>query len=151
KAFGLIGTVRNRFDHTPCGNFRLIPDFGNTGLHRGAAIARDQLSVTPRPELTRGDLRPQIAEACIRIADVVANDLPERLVAPARLIDLERAHLQPFGVDVVGIGRTETLVRTTDIDPMGAVGGEPDQFAGMKARGIDDHVVEMLAADLALV
>ena len=42
-------------------------------------------------------------------------------------------------------------MHAADIDPMRAVGGEADQLAVMEARRIDHDVVEMLAADVALV
>ena len=57
----------------------------------------------------------------------------------------------PFGVDVARAVGAEALPHAADVDPMRAVGGEADQLAAVEAGRIDHHVVEMLAADLALV
>src|SRR5262249_12710110 len=129
----------------------LIPDLGDAGFHRLAAIARDQLAIAARAELAGGDLRAQIAEARIRIAHIVANDLPPRLLAPAGFLDLERADLQTFAIYVVRGGRAEALVHAADIDPVRAVGREAHDLAGMEAGRIDHHIVEMLAAHFSLI
>ena len=53
-----------------------------------------------------------------------------------------------MSVDAV---RAEALVHAADVDPVRAVGGEADELAVVEAGRIDHDVVEVLAADLALV
>src|SRR5215208_6622157 len=134
KTFGLVAPVRNRFDDVARRQFGLVPDLGDAGLDGVAAVARDQLSITAHAKLAGGNLRAQIAEARVRIANIVADDLPQYLVALARLIDFKRAHLQPFGIDIGRIGRAEALVHAADVDRMRAIGGEADEFIAVEAR-----------------
>src|SRR5262249_23487862 len=108
NALGLVDAIRNFLDHLAGRLLGLVPDLGNAGFYHLTAIARDQLAVAAGAELAGRDLRTQVAEARVRIAHVVANDLPERLVALARLVDLERADLQAFAINVIRRGRAET-------------------------------------------
>ena len=48
----------------------------------------------------RRDLRLHVADHQLRGADVVAQDLPHRLVPPPGLVDLDGLELQPFRVGV---------------------------------------------------
>ena len=88
KALGLVVAVGNFLDHGAGGGLSLVPDFGDAGFDRLSAVARDQFGVAPRAELAGGDLRAHVAQSGIRIARVVADDLPQRLVALAGLVDL---------------------------------------------------------------
>ncbi len=151
EAFGLVVAVGNLLDHGARRRFGLVPHLGDAGLDRLAAVARDQFGVAPRAELAGRDLRAHVAQRRVRIAGVVADDLPQRLVALAGLVDLQRAHLDAFGIDVARAVGAEALPHAADVDPVGAVGGEADQLAAVEARRIEHDVVEMLAADLALV
>src|SRR5207245_8819232 len=107
--------VGDRLDNAARRERGLVPDLGDASLDHVAARAREQLRVAPRAELAGGDLRSQVTEARIRVAQIVADDLPERLVALARLVDLERAHLQAFAIDVIGGGRAEALMHAADV------------------------------------
>ena len=79
------------------------------------------------------------------------DDLPQRFVALARLVDLQRAELNAFLIDLGGLDRTEADTRAADIDPVRAAGGERHDLAVVKARRVDHDIVEMLAADLAVI
>src|SRR5204863_8727093 len=116
-----------------------------------AAVARDQFAITPRAELAGGDLCPHVAQRRVRIAGVVADDLPQRLIALTGLVDLQRTHLDAFGIDVARSVGAEALPHAANVDPVCAVGGKADQLVAVEARRIEHDVVEMLAADLALV
>ena len=62
EALGLVVAVRNLLDHGARRGFGLVPDLGDAGLDRVAAVARDQFAVAPRAELAGRDLRAQVAE-----------------------------------------------------------------------------------------
>src|SRR5947208_3582504 len=81
------------FDHAAGRRFSLIPDDRDAVFHRLAPVAAQQLGIAERPHLAGGDLRPEVAEARVGIADIVAQNLPQRLIALPRLIDLQRAQL----------------------------------------------------------
>src|SRR5262249_25501312 len=71
--------------------------------------------------------------------------------ALASVVDLERAQLQSFLIDLRGLDRAETLAHAADVDPMGAARGERHHLARVEARRIDHDGVEMLPAYDAVV
>src|SRR5262249_27637548 len=117
----------------------------------GAPVALQHFTEAAHAELAAGDLRPQIAERGLRKAQIVVDDLPERLVALAGIVDLERAELQPLLIDLGGLDRAEADPHAADIDPMGAARSERNQLALVETGRIDHHVVEVLAAHEAVI
>src|SRR5690606_14279269 len=102
-------------------------------LDRLPPITPNQLGIALRTDLAGRHLRAQIAQACLRIADIVADDLVKCLVELTCLVDLERSHLQAFAEDVGGGIRAEALPSAADIHPVGAVCGKANQLAIMEA------------------
>src|SRR5690606_2177429 len=151
KALRRIDAVRNALDDAPHGLVRVVPDCGHTLLHGFAAVAGDEFGVALGADLAGSDLRTQVSQARLRIADIVADDLVARLVEFARLVYLERAHLQPLAEDVGRGVRSEALPSAADIDPVGTVGGEADQLALVEAWRVDDDVVQVLATDMTVI
>src|SRR5262249_59075391 len=102
-------------------------------------------------ELAPRYLRAQSGKRGFGKGEIVVDDLPQRVVALAGVVDLERAQLQSLLIDLWGLDRAETLAHAADVDPMGAARGECDQFARVEAGRIDHDVVEMLPAHEAVV
>ena len=150
-AFGHIDPIGNLLDDAAHLHVRLIPDAVDAGFHHGAAVARHQFAIATRAQLAGRDLRAHVAKARVGEAHVVVDDLPQGLVAHARFIDLERAHLQALGEDLGGERGAEADAHAADVDPMGAVGGEGHQLAIHETGRIEHHIVEMLPAGLAMV
>jgi hypothetical protein len=123
-------------------------DRGGDGI---APVAREELAEAAHAELATGDLGAQIAERGFGEAQIVLDDLPERVVALPRVVDLERAELQPLLVDLGGLDRAEADPHAADVDPMGAARGERDHLVGVEAGRIDHDVVEMLPAHAAMI
>jgi hypothetical protein len=67
---------------------------------RRKSVALDQVEQPPRADVAGGDLRVHVADDEIRDADVVGDHPPQRLVALALVVDLERAESQPLGIRV---------------------------------------------------
>src|SRR5262249_36207969 len=151
KAFRLVDSIRNFRDEGAHRAIGRVPDRLNAGVDRTAPIARDELAESAHAELATRDLRAQIAQRGFGKAQIVVDDLPQRVVALASVVDLERAQLQSLLIDLRGLDRAETLAHAADVDPMGAACGERRQFARVEARRIDHDVVEMLPAHEAVV
>src|SRR5262249_26348632 len=151
KAFRLVCPVWNLRDegaHLAVGR---VPDLVDAGFHGLAPISLEQLAEAAHAELAAGDLRTQIAECRLRKAQIVVDDLPERIVALAGVVDLERAKLEPLLIDLGGLDRAEANPHAADIDPVGAARSEGDNLAVVEAGRVDHHVVEMLTADEAMI
>ena len=113
------------------------------------AIAREQLAEAPHAELAAGDLRAQIAQRGLGKAQIVVDDLPERLVALAGLVDLERAELQALLIDSV-VATEPKPSRMPPISTQWArLAAKADHLAVVEARRVDHDVVEVLPADQA--
>ena len=151
KAFRLVSPVRNFRDEGAHRAVGRVPNRLNAGFDGTAPIARDELVEAAHAELATGDLRTQIAQGGLGKAQIVVDHLPERVVALAGVVDLERAQLQSFLIDLRGLDRAETLAHAADVDPVGAARGERHHFARVEAGRIDHDVVEMLPAYEAVV
>src|SRR5262249_53331913 len=150
KAFRLIAAVRDRGDERAHLAVGRVPHRVDRGLDRLAAIAADELAEAPHAELAAGDLGAPIAPGGLPKTQIVVDDLPERVVALTGLVDLERAELQPFLIDLGGLDRAEADPHAADVDPMGAARRERDDLAVMEAGRVDHDVVEVLPADEAV-
>ena len=149
KALRLVGSVRDFRDegaHLAVGR---VPDRLNAGVDGVAPVARDELAEAAHAELATGDLGAQVAERGLGKAQIVVDDLPQRVVALAGVVDLERAELQPLLVDLGGLDRAEADPHAADVDPMGAAGGEGHDLAVVEAGRVDHDVVEVLPAHRA--
>src|SRR5262249_49108819 len=151
KAFCLVGPVRNFRDEGADRAVGRVPDRLNAVVDGTAPIARDELAEAAHAELATGDLRAQIAQSSLGKAQIVVDDLPERVVALASVVDLERAQLQSFLIDLRGLDRAEPLAHAADVDPMGAAGGERHHLACVEAGRVDHDIVEMLPAHETVV
>src|SRR5262249_38059805 len=151
KAFRLVSPVWNlRVERAHLAIGR-VPDLVDAGVHGLAPISLEQLAEAAHAKLAAGDLRAQVAECRLRKAQIIVDDLPERIVALAGVVDLQRAELQPLLIDLGGLDRAEANPHAADIDPVGTARGEGDNLAVVEAGRIDHHVVEVLAADEAMI
>src|ERR1700681_621502 len=107
--------------------------------------------MAPDAEPAGGDLGAQVAERGFGKADIVVDDLPQRLVAATSFVNLQRTELQSLLVNFGRLHRAEADPAAADVHPMGAARRERHDLAAVKARRIDDHIVEMLPAYLPVV
>ena len=124
---------------------------GHDGLDRAqhllAAVALDQFEETPLAGFHRRDLRAQIAHGAARQAHVLLDDVDQRLVDLAAVVQFQDRDLQAFGKNV---GR-HAAERAADIEPMRHAAGEADQHALVKYRQRQRDVIEVTAGEVGIV
>ena len=94
EGLGRIDAVGNVADGAAHQAFGIVHQVFAGAVDRGAAVAAHEIEVALRADLRGGDLRIHVADHQIRDADVVAHDVPDRIVAPALVDDLDRLELQ---------------------------------------------------------
>ena len=129
----------------------LIPGLGNAVIDGFQGIALVQLGQAPGTQLASGNLGAQVAQGRLRKADVVLDHLPHAIVASARLVQLDRAHLNALVKNFVGLHIAKTGAQAPHIHPVGAVGGKSHHLALVKAGCVDDHIVQVLATHARMV
>ena len=104
-------------------------------------MLRDQRKHAPSPDMRRLHLRLHIADNQFRRADIGAQDVPDRVNSPPRVIDLDRLELQPFGI---GIDRIDNPAgsrrKRSDIKVMRGCDRPADQHALMEHRHRKGHI-----------
>ena len=129
----------------------LVPADLDRAFDGGRAIARIEFLQTALAQPARGDLRAQVAEAGLRLADIVAQDAEQFLVRLAALVELDRAHLDAFLEARHRVGQETAREASAHVGPVRARGREADQLAVVERWRVDDHIVEMLAAGPGMV
>src|SRR5690606_18723375 len=71
EALRLVDPVRDIFHHPAGRRLGLVPDLVDADGDGVLAVALQELRIAPAAELAGGDLGAQIAEAGIRVADIV--------------------------------------------------------------------------------
>ena len=94
--------------------------------HRVLAVGLDQLLEALHAEPGRGDLRLEVADELAGSAGVVADELPQRLVAHALAVELSAVEQHAFGEDVGDVD-DQAGRRRADVDVVRGVGREADQ------------------------
>ena len=112
-----------------------------------AAVALDQLQEAPLAGLHRRDLRAQVAHGAAREPHVLADDVVERLVDDAAVVQLHDRDLQAFREDV-GAHAAE---HAADVEPVRHAAGEADERALVEDRQRERDVVEMAAGEIGVV
>src|SRR6266542_1013993 len=148
---GFINSVRYRAHGLAHELVGLMPDCLDRFQENFAAIfAADLLE----PLFTRAaacDLRAEISEGRFRKPDVVLDQPQHLRIRPPFVIDLDRPNLQSFFINIARHARAKASAAAANVDPMGAHCQEAEQFAIPKERGVDDHVIEVLPADLRMI
>ena len=105
------------------------------------AVLVDQLDEPAGADLRRRDLRLHVADDEVRRAAVVAEDLPDHVVAAAFLLDLDRVELQPLGI---GVGRVDDPAAAgrerAEVEVVRGGRREADEPAGVEDRHDERHV-----------
>src|SRR5512138_3013200 len=129
----------------------MIPHLLNACSDGIGAVMLKQLRQSALAQSAGRKLGAQIAQTRFREAHVVCNDLPEIFVELSSAICFYGAQLQSFFVDFGRLHRTEANAPSADVEPMGAHGGKSDQLVVNETRSIDDHVVQVLSANVRRV
>ena len=117
-----------------CARHRLgvIHDGLDGAEHLFAAVALDQLQKAPLAGLHRGDLRAQVAHGAARQPHILLDDVDQRVVDHAAVVQFQDRDLQAFGIDVGG----HAAERAADVEPVRHAAGEADQHAFWKIGSV---------------
>ena len=144
-----VGNVADRAAHQPLG---IVHQVFAGAVHRVAAVAAHEVEEALRADLRRGDLSIHVADNQVRDADVIAHHVPDRIVAPALVDDLDRLELQPFGVGVDRIDDAAASRRMrADVEMVRGGDREADQLAAVKHRHAERHVGAVRGAAVGIV
>ena len=143
----LIDPVRNRARARPRHRLGMIHDDFDGGQDLVAAIAVDQFEETPLAGFHRRDLRAQIAHGAARQPHVLLDDVDQRFVDLAAIVQFQNRDLQAFRENI----RRHAAERAADIEPMRHATGKADQCALVEDRQRQGDVVEVAAGEIRIV
>src|SRR5436309_2810033 len=118
-------------DLFPCQSFGLIPDRFYTLHENIETVAIHQRTEAAIADAARGDLRTQIAETGFSETNIVGDDLENILIRLIAAVELERAKLQAFFINLPRAAEAEADAGAADIDPVRPHGEERHQLAAM--------------------
>ena len=116
------------------------------------AVFFDQREIAAGADLGGLDLRLHVADDEVGRADVVAQHMPDRVVAPALVEHFDRLELQAFGERIDGVDDAATARRQrADIQMMGGGRRKSDQLARLENRHAERDVGPMRGAAVGVV
>ena len=99
-ALGDVRAVRQSLDLAPQHALGVVHEILARGAHRLDAVAPDEVEEALRTDSAGGDLCLHVPDDEPRRTDVVAQEAPHPLVAPAFLLDLDRSELEALRVRI---------------------------------------------------
>ena len=112
-----------------------------------ASVTIDQFEESALAGFHRRNLRAQIAHGAARQPHVLLDDLDQRFVGLAAIVQFQNRDLQAFGKDVGG----DAAQRAADVEPVRHAAGKADQHALVKDRQRQRDVIEVAAGEVGIV
>ena len=149
--FELVSAVGNAADHGAHGGLGSIEQLTGRRFETHFSELCGEALDACRADVKRGELRLQISPQNLRLADILQDDVADRLVELATFDNLHRRYSQAFLEDLRRARAVAARRGAADVEMVAQRADEPDAPAVAKHRLVGDDIGEMLASAVRVV